>query len=818
MVFTGPPGKEVEEFVVLHRSFIQVLQPKDVDLSSVKKVIMVDTRDPARVGPFRTLVQDLELELLVYDHHPDCARDVRGDHEQVEGVGAAVTLLLEELARRGGRLSPPEATAAFIALHHETGSFRFDATTDRDFRAAALLLEWGANMEWTRRFTDWTLNPAQMELFQEMLQHGHIHDIRGYRVLLCEVDRERHVGGLSRLTQRILELEEVDCALVLARMGRKTHLVARCRESGLDVGALARSFGGGGHRGAASATAWEIPASGVLDFLRNSFPAAKTAADIMTSRVEVIEADRELTAAQAVDELRRLGHTAVCVTRQGAVVGMLARSDLDKALAHNLGDAPATRFMTTRVLSVRPDTPVSEIRNLLVRRDIGRVPVLEGDSMVGLVSRTDVLAAGYDEEAGAAGRGPDVAGELLRLESHALDYLRCLGVLADEHQVPLYVVGGFVRDLILGVRSHDLDLVVEGSAIEFGNLVAEATHSHKKRSFELYGTIQLFYPGPPFEKVDFATARTERYCRPAAKPTVEGSTLKQDLFRRDFTINTLALWLNRDHFGQLVDFFGGSQDLDSGLIRVLHNHSFVDDPSRIIRAVRFEQRLDFHIEAHTLHLLRQAVHEGVLALGDNERLLEEVRLVLCEPAAPAMVDRLYRLKVLSAMFPSLRYDQKVKARLDRVQELPPALREGLELWKLRWLALNSRTEDTELRHVLGTIEYDGQRVRELQKGLSEPHLSRGRVDRLLGPFQVLVGAFLWVIASGSRLEERLELYYRELRHHPSLVTGKHLIAWGLSPGPRFREVLAELRVAELDGHFTDLEGARAYFESQQTQV
>ena len=165
MVFTGPVGKEVEEFVILHRSVIQILQPKEIDLKSVKRIIMVDTRDPARVGPFRPLVQDLDMEVVIYDHHPDQARDVKGDREQVESVGAAVTLLLERLHKEGLSLEPAEATAALIALHHETGSFRFDATTDRDFRAAALLLEWEANMEWTRRFTDWTLNRAQLELF-----------------------------------------------------------------------------------------------------------------------------------------------------------------------------------------------------------------------------------------------------------------------------------------------------------------------------------------------------------------------------------------------------------------------------------------------------------------------------------------------------------------------------------------------------------------------------------------------------------------------------------------------------------------------------
>lgn len=810
MVFTGPASKEVEEFVILHRSLIQVLEPKEVDLSSVKRIVMVDTRDPARVGPFRPLVQDLNMEVLIYDHHPDHARDVKGDVEQVESVGGAVTLLLERLHQQGLRLNSAEATAALIALHHETGSFRFDATTPRDFRAAAWLLEWDANMEWTRRFTDWTLNRAQLELFQELLQAGHVHDVRGFRVILCSVERERHLGGLARLTQRLLEIEEVDCALVLARMGRKTHLVARSRTPEVDVGALARSFGGGGHRGAASATATEISEVEVMDFLENSFPAARRARDIMTRRVEVLDADQELSAVEAVEELRRLGHTAVCVTRAGQVVGMLARSDLDKALAHKMGQAPATRFMTTKVLSVEPETPVSEIRKLLVRRDIGRVPVMENGEMVGLVSRTDVLAA-TEEGAPTPGpdrrRSPDLASELLRLETHALDYLRCLGLLADSRQIPIYAVGGFVRDLMLGVGSQDLDLVVEGDAIEFGQLVAEATHSEKHRSYELYRTIQLFYPGPPFEKVDFASARTERYCRPAAKPTVKGSTLKQDLFRRDFTINCLALWLNRAHFGELVDFFGGRQDLDSGLVRVLHNHSFVDDPSRIIRAVRFEQRLRFHIEAHTLHLLSQAVHQGVLNLDENDRVMEEIRLALAEEAMPLMMERLSRLKVLASLFPELRFDQKVKARLERCQEVPHFLKGEYESWQLAWLTLVSRSSENGLAQALGPVSHDPERFRELQKRLSAAHLGAGEIDAILSTVSQLEAAYLWVLG-GGRVEERLDLFFTRLKSEPSLVGGKQLIEWGLSPGPQFKVLLARLRAAQLNGEIGTLDQAR----------
>ena len=262
---------------------------------------------------------------------------------------------------------------------------------------------------------------------------------------------------------------------------------------------------------------------------------------------------------------------------------------------------------------------------------------------------------------------------------------------------------------------------------------------------------------------------------------------------------------------EIVDFFGGQQDLDSGLVRVLHNHSFVDDPSRIIRAIRFEQRLHFHIEAHTLHLLKQAVYEGLLVQEDNDRILEEIRLALAEPAMPAMVDRFHRLKVLSSLFPELRYDQKVKARLKRCSQLPEALRGEDEAWQLPWLALVSRSEES-FWELLGPLPCRFEQVYKVQKELSRPGLTPGQIDALLIHLPKLAGAYLWILG-GVRAEERLLLYYQELKEIPSLVSGKHLIEWGLPPGPEFKVILAGLRSAQLNEEIADLEQAKAFLES-----
>ena len=214
-----------------------------------------------------------------------------------------------------------------------------------------------------------------------------------------------------------------------------------------------------------------------------------------------------------------------------------------------------------------------------------------------------------------------------RLSAPLLSLLQKTGQLAERRHVRVYAVGGFVRDLLLGIPSLDLDLVVEGNGIRFAKAFAQR-YKARVTIHERFGTAAVtFTDGHTF---DLATARTESYDSPAALPTVQRSSIKQDVSRRDFTINTLAIRLNAPRFGELMDLHGGRRDLQNKTIRVLHGLSFIDDPTRIFRAIRFEQRLGFQLDRNTAILMKEAVKMGFLHRLSPSRLSAELLHVLSE--------------------------------------------------------------------------------------------------------------------------------------------------------------------------------------------
>lgn len=207
-----------------------------------------------------------------------------------------------------------------------------------------------------------------------------------------------------------------------------------------------------------------------------------------------------------------------------------------------------------------------------------------------------------------------------------MNIIEIVGKIADKLKIPAYIVGGPVRDKLLGISNCDLDFVVEGDGIKF----AEALNKKLKgrlTAYKAFGTATIKLKG---KRIDIVTSRKETYTHPAAYPTVKPGAIKDDLFRRDFTINAMAIGLNKKNFGRLVDFYGGRKDLKKGIIRIMHDKSFMDDPTRIFRAVRFSVRFGFKIEPHTKKLIKEAVLDGFLGEVNAGRIRKEIELFLKE--------------------------------------------------------------------------------------------------------------------------------------------------------------------------------------------
>ncbi len=383
-----------------------------------------------------------------------------------------------------------------------------------------------------------------------------------------------------------------------------------------------------------------------------------------------------------------------------------------------------------------------------------------------------------------------------RLPAESLNMIRAAGELANELEFGLYLVGGAVRDLLLGRPNFDLDLVVEGNAPELANQLVQREGDeiivHRR-----FGTAKLRRKKAC---IDFATARSETYAHPGALPTVRPSSIEDDLYRRDFTINAMAVHLDLDNFGKLVDPCGGEDDLKKKLIRILHEKSFIDDATRMLRAIRYEQRFDFRLEPTTEELLRKDL--PMLKTISGDRIRHELELILKEGFPEKMLRRAGELGVLKSIHPSFKSDIWLEEKFRQARSINCSPSIALYFSLLVYHLSQEEGEDLvsylRIPKITAQVMRDALRIKETLSSLADPELSPSAIYRLLEghrPLSILANA----IASDSVLvRQRLHLYLNKLRHVNISLDGEALQQMGLSPGPRLGEVLRALYDSKLD--------------------
>jgi tRNA nucleotidyltransferase (CCA-adding enzyme) len=397
-----------------------------------------------------------------------------------------------------------------------------------------------------------------------------------------------------------------------------------------------------------------------------------------------------------------------------------------------------------------------------------------------------------------------------------------------------YFVGGVVRDLLLGQPIVDVDMVVEGDAIALADRLADR-FGGRVIAHGRFGTAKWILSDRVWAKVaddsspradlppsvDFVTARTEFYTHPTALPQVAQSSIKQDLHRRDFTINTLAIRLDPDHWGELLDFYGGEEDLEEGVIRVLHSLSFLDDPTRILRAARLESRLGFHLDPRSEELIDDAL--PLLRRVSGDRIRHELELIFREDEPERALYRLDELDALSHIHPNLKCDRWLVTRYRTLRARLDPETWGLKSEDLVFVhvgLLAYRMDEGQVRalserlRVKRDIEEDLLLVQTLRRRLPElVELDRpSEMYHLLQPYPARVMAVVWVAASNATAQERLLRYQTEWRFVESELTGDDLKDMGLEPGPFFGHLLRKLRDARLNGEVRTREGEVAMVE------
>ena len=401
------------------------------------------------------------------------------------------------------------------------------------------------------------------------------------------------------------------------------------------------------------------------------------------------------------------------------------------------------------------------------------------------------------------------------LPAERLALLRRAGLIAREEGVSLYLVGGGARDLLLGRPTEDLDLVVEGDAETLASIIAKRL-SGQVVSRSQFSTAKVRVEGV---SLDLVTARNERYLRPGALPQIAHGTIEEDLERRDFSVNAMAFPLHEGSSDRLLDPFGGLDDLQRGLIRTLHDGSFIDDATRIMRAVRYEQRLGFGLEAHTETLLRRDL--PMLDTISGDRLRRELHLWLNEERFVSTLVRADALGVMAAIHPSLAGSGQV-VRKALGSEGKPDVEEQARLGLLAFSMTQTGGEQVidRLRMPTGwaTVVRDTIALKGRLPRLSDAEMSPAQLYEALAPYNLWAVQACALAAPGEEARQLLYLFLEKLRHVKPSLGGRDLIQLGVAQGPAVGEMLARLRSARLDGAATnrsqELELARSWMESQ----
>jgi len=401
----GGFAPNVHQYLTLHSDRFRTERCEDLDLSQVDRLMVTDVRRRARLAHVeevldRAAKNPRSVRVLVWDHHPSAPDDLQADEEYVQPVGSVTTLLVEELRARGAEVDREEATLFSLGIHEDTGSLSYARASSRDATALAWLLGQGAQPGLLQRFLRPPLEAVERELLARLLEAVHDIPLVGASIGVAPLETDEVPAGLARVSTeafRILPHDALFCAYRLSN--GKTHIIGRAQANTVPVGAILQEFGGGGHAGAGSATVRDASLDEVVARLHEGVERCcrhpQFVRDLMSSPVRTVAPDMALS--ELAQSLHEWGHTGAPVVEDGKLIGVISRRDVERAQRQGRGALAVKSCMAHRVRTVGPDAPLTEALDQMTAHNIGRLPVLNGPRIVGILSREDVLGHLYEE-------------------------------------------------------------------------------------------------------------------------------------------------------------------------------------------------------------------------------------------------------------------------------------------------------------------------------------------------------------------------------------------------------------------------------------
>ena len=807
IALSGSLNRNVREFYRLHADDLELVEAGRLDLAAIRRLIVVETVHPERLGELEPVARDPAVEVVVFDHHAGEAPDwVKPENLVLSEDGALTTTMVGILAEREIAVTPLEATVFALGIHEDTGSLGYPDVGVRDAEALAWCLRHGALQDVVAQYLRTPLSEEERALLDALVSSLEAHERGGCRGAASRPWPGRSTSTASRtsLTRSSTSRTRWRSCASWRWTAASSASSARACPSSTRPRSRRRSAGAAIRRPPRRCTA-----------ARSRRRASSSSPRSRGRPVRCARRPRSCRARRASSGRRRRSPRRWCCASataragsssatRGSLVGHVTRENLDQAIGHGLSHAPVKSVMSTEVATCseehaapRAHPPAPQLGRRSRRRAAPRTR-----SSASSPGATCCSALGELRVEEAAPAGPDLSERLLALPGlePVFEAVQAVG----EGFEGVYLVGGAVRDLLMDEPSFDVDIAVEGDGIAFGRALAKALGG-RVVPHDKFGTAVVIHDGG---RVDVATARTEFYDYPGALPAVEQASIRQDLYRRDFTINALAVSLKGEDFGRVVDFFGGLADLEAGVLRVLHNLSFIDDPTRLFRALRYENRYGFRMEAHTQGLARACVEMELVGELSSARLRDELEALLSEAEVAGTLRRLAELRLDEAIHPHLAAGEDavaLVAELDAPARAASRRRRrsggrGSPRWRAACLRTSSTTGSSACASAAATPTGSPTRS-PWRRGSGSSSRARTSPRRCVrSPSRTTPTACSWRWpGADAEVRSRLERYFGELRDVRLEISGADLAELGLGESPQVGVVLDEVLRRKLNG-------------------
>ncbi len=781
----GSPEKNVREYLEKESFPAKLCSYRKIRYKKLEELIVVDTGYLHRLGKIKDLITE-DTRIFIYDHHPKSEMDIKSHKTVHKSWGATVTIFLKEIVRKKIKLTAGQATLFLLGIYEDTGCLTYPLTSPHDMEAAAYLLKQGAELSKISEYAIHHMDEDQVHLLDKLLNNKVFISLKPDKILITSTEIDDYVEELSVVVGKIMDIVNPDALFSIFKIKDQIICIARSGSKNIDVGQVISRLGGGGHMSAASVkfdvrdkTLSQLKS----DIKKIIFERGKNT--FSRGYVRIIPYNH--TVERAYHTLNHLNlRYAPVGNEKGNIYGLVLKDELAKARKHGMKSHLVDEFITEKVPVTGksqlveekfPSTRVHEIK-----------PVFKN---IAVQLKTQL---------------PQDINILLK-------HIVQVASLTEEN---VYLVGGLVRDILMGNNHKDIDLIVEKDGIEFAKKLSKKIGG----SFYSHGKFKTSVINTPTRDIDVATLRREYYHVPAALPEVKKGDLRQDLYRRDFTINAMAVQIAPEsEYGKLIDYFGGMVDISNKKIRILYPLSFVEDPTRIFRAIRFSQRFGFDLTGPTVRQLKKTVRMDIQDRLTSDRIKDEILLIIKEKESYEILKRLYGLEGLGCISKELKISGKVYENLrnydKKLEALPRKIRTEIRKAedKIKLLIIFSLVSKKEGIRILKKFNFSNKMISAftMQKRYNQKlsrlisnKLTPGRIFKSLNFLPRVVSlCFLFTLRSKIGINNIVK-YLNELSYIKPEITGNELIDMGFPPSPYFSRILFTVRIAKINGRLSGL--------------